>query len=127
MWPPFFSCRTVHKRTPAPAAGSAADALAAAAAHVLRCTQRHGNLAAAWKLLGDTLLLHHAVDPAGALLHYALLHYAGLHKRDSRSKKAAAPVLVARECDSGLAVPSQLAPLLCVCSPASSHTHFPGI
>ncbi|GAB4822771.1 hypothetical protein N2152v2_009817 [Parachlorella kessleri] len=47
------------------ALGSAGDELAAAAAHVLRCTAKQGNLVAAWKLLGDVLLLHHAVDPAG--------------------------------------------------------------
>lgn len=48
-------------------AGLAADELAAAAGHVLRCTEKHAELAAAWKLLGDVLLLQHAVDPAREL------------------------------------------------------------
>lgn len=88
-----------------PAAGTAADELARAAAHILRCAAKHSTLqagtlqgdgawgmhghralscwhpscaftcillstlpppflAAAWKLLGDVLVLHHAVDPA---------------------------------------------------------------
>ena len=44
-------------------AGIASDYLAGAAQHARTCARRHGNMAAAWALLGDALLEHHAVTP----------------------------------------------------------------
>ncbi len=45
------------------AAGIAGDYLAGAAQHARACARLRGNLAAAWTLLGDALLAHHAVTP----------------------------------------------------------------
>ena len=47
----------------ASAAGIASEYLAGAAQHARACARLRGNLAAAWMLLGDALLAHHAVTP----------------------------------------------------------------
>ena len=48
-------------------AGIAAAELAQAAEHAAACANRYGHFDAAWKLLGDIHLQHHAVTPASAV------------------------------------------------------------
>ena len=55
--------RLRFNRAPAHAAGIASDHLAGAAQHARACAERRGNMGAAWALLGDALLEHHAVTP----------------------------------------------------------------
>lgn len=49
------------------ALGSAAADLVQAASYAATAAASHSDMAAAWKVLGDVLLLHHAVTPAPQL------------------------------------------------------------